>query len=69
MLCCCFGVRLPVCSVLNSAQLLCHALASAIEIEVLPICSGGSALLELGWSRYFVPFRPKAWAHHTTGEH
>lgn len=33
ILCCCFGIWLPVCSVLNSAQLMHHMLATINQIN------------------------------------
>ena len=40
MLCCCFGVSLPICSVLNSAELM-GLLRQLAEIEALRICCRG----------------------------
>ena len=46
MLCCCFGVRLPVCSVSNSAELLHHALAEVwtARAAIVQICNGAAML-------------------------
>ena len=53
MLYCFFGAWLPVCSMLNSAELLRRAPASARNIEVLRICAGRhSGLPELGQCRH-----------------
>ena len=49
MVCCCFGVWLPVRSVLNSAELL--RCAHPPETEVLCICSGPGAAPLAWWRR------------------